>query len=149
MWDKDTWPNNRSNTSVKLLWLFGLVERSHCWPSAGLKSITDMPSHMIRLQPAEPLETWAFVICAPAQWSVLSGLCAARSWRMTDLIPVKPLELFWATLGPYVGLKVTEILRPNSVDAATWMREAVELLPLRISGRVQTVYFSKSWDTTI
>lgn len=48
MWDKDTWPNNNGNTSVKLLWLFGLMERGHCWPSAGLKSITDMPSHMIR-----------------------------------------------------------------------------------------------------
>lgn len=47
MWDKDTWPNNNGNTSVKLLWLFGLMERGHCWPSAGLKSITDMPSHMI------------------------------------------------------------------------------------------------------
>lgn len=48
MWDKDTWPNNNGNTSVKLLWLFGLMERGHRWPSAGLKSITDMPSHMIR-----------------------------------------------------------------------------------------------------
>ena len=87
MWDKDTWPNNRSNTSVKLLWLFGLVERSHCWPSAGLRAFTDLPSHMIRLRPAERLKTRAF---CHSRSRTVECVERPRSSRMTALIPVKP-----------------------------------------------------------
>lgn len=76
MWDKDTWQNNRCNTSVKLLWLFGLVEYSHC----SKEYYTNAGSY----EPPNAERGLFYSMCAAAaHLRVLSSSCATK-------ISVKP-----------------------------------------------------------
>lgn len=144
MWDKDTWPNNNGNTSVKLLWLFGLMECSHRWPSAGLKSITDMPSHMIRFAASGAaantrfiLFIYLFIFGHPRSRTVrcverLVPPRAAQEWQLWLVLSCTPRPpphpLSWGNPGPQVGLKVMKKSRQERTD--TWLRVPVDWLLL-------------------